>query len=193
MKKRILLHLCCAPCGTESLRRLQELGEVVLFFSNANIFPRGEFAKRLREARKLARIGNCKLVIDKYDHAEWLQFISGMESEPENGQRCQKCFGFSLKRTAEYATKKGFDAFTTSLTISPHKNSMTVFAIGKAISDRFLEIDFKKKDGFQRSLDYSRQYAMYRQNYCGCEFSMRSAEQNEDVPRRPVTNGKDEL
>jgi predicted adenine nucleotide alpha hydrolase (AANH) superfamily ATPase len=151
------------------------VGDVTLFFSNCNIYPAGEYARRLEEVRKLSRLADCPLVVDEYDHGAWLAAVAGLEDEPERGARCRVCFEFSLGRAAVFAREHGFDALTTSLTISPHKVSATIFEIGQRVADEFLCIDFKKKDGFRRSLELSRAYGMYRQDYCGCEFSLKAA------------------
>ena len=167
----ILLHCCCAVCASSCVERL--LGEgrrVTLFFSNANIAPPAEFERRLEAMRKLAAIHDLPLYVDPPDHAAWLAHIAGYENEPERGARCPRCFGFSLARAAAKAAELGIGAFTTSLTVSPHKDSRTIFACGAAFPG-FEAHDFKKKDGFLRSNQLARQYGLYRQCYCGCEFS----------------------
>jgi predicted adenine nucleotide alpha hydrolase (AANH) superfamily ATPase len=111
-----------------------------------------------------------------YDHDAWLAHIAGFEDEPEKGERCVKCFEFNLGRTAIYARHHGFDFFTTTLSISPHKHSRTIFDIGTRLGN-FLSVDFKKKDGFRHSIELSKQYELYRQNYCGCEFSLREQQE----------------
>jgi len=170
---RILLHLCCAPCGSAALERLQRHGEVTLFFSNGNLFPESEYERRLDAASALAGACHVDLVVDCYDHGAWREWVAGLEQEPERGKRCRRCFEFSLRRAAAYAVAHGFGALTTTLTISPHKDSGTVFAAGRAATETlFLEVDFKQEDGFRRSLELSRQYGLYRQDYCGCEFSL---------------------
>jgi len=174
-RKRILLHVCCAPCATHAVERLRDEHDVTLFFSNSNIHPRDEYEKRLAQARKLAERTDCPLVEDTYAHEDWLAFVAGLEAEPEKGQRCLKCFEYNLARAAEFAHRNGFDGFTTTLTISPHKSSTDLFRIGAALGD-FLAVDFKKRDGFRRSIELSRQYDLYRQGYCGCEFSRRTTE-----------------
>lgn len=162
-------------------------GEVALFFSNSNIDTRGEFEKRLAAARKLGEADGIGVIADEYDHNDWLEKVAaGFEGEPERGARCARCFRYSLARAAQYAAAHGYDAFTTSLTVSPHKISPMVFAAGQdaawqasvagcggssAPAPIFLERDFKKKDGFLRSLKRTAELGLYRQNYCGCEFS----------------------
>jgi epoxyqueuosine reductase len=170
----ILLHTCCAPCATTCTERLSSSGyETVLFFSNSNIFPEEEYAKRLENVRKLAGILNLRLEEDGYDHEEWLNYIRGLEDEPEQGKRCLKCFEFNLARASRMADKLGLPAFTTSLSVSRYKPSAKIFEVGKAFP-KFEAIDFKKKDGYSRSIELSWLYGLYRQSYCGCEFSLLS-------------------
>ena len=161
--------------------RLKALGhEVALYFSNSNIDTPEEFGRRLESLRKLAGAEGVELVEDGYNHGCWLREVSsGLEDEPEKGRRCARCYRFNLARTAQYAREHGFDAFTTSLTVSPHKPSALVFAMGKEVQDEaaedgkpvFLREDFKKKDGFMISVQRAKELELYRQNYCGCEFS----------------------
>lgn len=146
-----------------------------MFFSNSNIDTREEFDRRLGEARKLAAAEGVELVADAYDHERWLREVAaGFEGEPEKGRRCERCFRFNLARTAAYAAVNGFDAFSTSLTVSPHKPSAAVFAASD--DPRFLREDFKKRDGFKLSVRRAAELGLYRQSYCGCEFSRRGME-----------------
>ena len=184
----VLLHVCCGPCASACEPRLREDGHrVLLFFSNSNIATREEFDRRLAAARRLADADGVELVADAYDHNDWLEKVArGYEKEPEKGARCARCFRYSLARAAQYAAKHGIDAFTTSLTVSPHKVSPMVFAAGEdaawtastapcggsaAPAPQFLKVDFKKKDGFLLSLRRSAELGLYRQSTCGCEFS----------------------
>ncbi|MBD3385774.1 hypothetical protein GF407_12715 [candidate division KSB1 bacterium] len=170
--KQILLHVCCAPCATASIERLEEMGyNIVLFFSNSNIFPRQEYEKRLSNAGKLAKRYNLVLVEDNYDHDKWLESIQGLEDCPEKGKRCEKCFRFSLERSARKAKQMNIPAFTTTLTVSPHKVSRIIFQIASQF-ETFEAINFKKQNGFFKSLKLSKECDLYRQNYCGCEFSI---------------------
>ena len=170
---------------------LRDLGnEVALFFSNSNIDTEEEFEKRLANARKLAEADGVELVADVYDHADWLEKVAkGLEEAPEKGARCAKCFRYSLARTAAWAAAHGYEAFTTSLTVSPHKVSQMVFEAGAdaawgasakecggsaAAAPAFLPVDFKKKNGFLRSTRRAEELGLYRQSYCGCEFSRRN-------------------
>lgn len=171
--KKILVHTCCAPCAAPSGKRLMLHGyEVTLFYSNSNIFPQEEYLRRLEAVKKLAGIWDIIIEEDNYNHKQWLEHIKGLEREPEKGERCKKCFEFSLRKTAELAGSLDFPAFTTTLTLSPHKISSMIFEIGAGFP-KFKPFDFKKEDGFLQSLQLSRDYDLYRQNYCGCEFSMK--------------------
>lgn len=171
-RPRLLLHVCCAPCATAPVERVKQDHDVTLFFSNSNIRPPSEYDKRLLETRKLARLTDLRLVADAYRHDAWQEAVRGCEEEPEGGERCRRCFRFSLARAARYAEAHDFDAFSTTLTVSPHKSSRLLIEIGSGLP-LFLPLDFKKQDGFKQSLELSRKYGLYRQDYCGCEFSQR--------------------
>ena len=168
---KVLLHSCCGPCASACVPRLKDAGnEVVMFYSNSNIDTREEFERRLCATRRLAEADGVSIVVDEYDHDRWVREVAhGFENEPEKGKRCERCYRYNLRRTAEYAANNGFDAFTTSLTVSPHKPSAKVFA---ATDDpRFMREDFKKKEGFKLSVKRAAELGLYRQAYCGCEFS----------------------
>jgi len=167
--------------------RLREAGrDVTMLFANSNIDTREEFEKRLREAEKLAAAEGVKIAAIPYDHEEWLREVAaGYEQEPEKGARCVRCFRYNLAKTAEYAAAHGFDEFTTSLTVSPHKVTKTIFAVAQSLDGslsngrmpavRFLPVDFKKQEGFKLSTRRAAELGLYRQSYCGCEFSKRSS------------------
>lgn len=172
---KILLHTCCAPCATHCVLTLLDEGhEVTLFYSNANIAHQDEWQKRLDAVQALAHHYDLPLLVDKPTHAEWLtQVASGFELEPERGKRCERCFRYSLARAYTATREGGYDAFTTSLTVSPHKVSATIFEVGKELSSaQFLAVDFKKNNGFKHSLELTEKLGLYRQSYCGCEFSI---------------------
>lgn len=171
----LVLHVCCAPCATEALQSLQERYRLTLFFSNSNIDPPEEYARRLEAARILARQWSLPLIEDSYDHEAWRRYVRGLEDEPERGIRCAVCFEFNLMRTACYQATHGLDGFTTTLCASPHKNASLIAMIGRRLGP-FVAVDFKKQreEGFQRRGDRSRRYGLYRQTYCGCEFSLTS-------------------
>ena len=175
----ILLHTCCGPCASACVPALKEQGdEVTMLFANSNIDTKEEFDKRLGEAKKLAAAEGVKIASLPYDHEEWLREVAaGYEYEPEKGERCARCFRYNLGKAAEYAKAHGFDGFTTSLTVSPHKVSATIFAAaGEAVSavagaTRFVPWDFKAHGGYDRSVKRALELGLYRQDYCGCEFS----------------------
>ncbi len=171
MKKKILLHVCCGPCSTHCIEVLKQEYDVTLYFAGSNIFPQEEYEKRRAQARKVAMHHGLEMIEEEYDHHAWRKFIQGLESEPEGGKRCEVCFRFNLAKVASYAKTHSFDLFTTTLTVSPHKDARVIFAIGESLGN-FVPIDFKKKDGFRRSCQLSREQGLYRQNYCGCEHSM---------------------
>ena len=173
MGKRILLHVCCGPCSTSSVERLLSEGyEPVLFFSNSNIFPHDEFIRRYENLLVVARLNNLEVIMDDWDHVSWLEAVKGHEADREHGERCMICFRFNLERAARKARELGIDAFTTTLTVSRFKPSAAIFSIGDGLPG-FEKIDFKKKDGFNRSVILSKELGLYRQDYCGCEFSLR--------------------
>ena len=173
----MLLHTCCGPCASACVPTLKDLGrEVTMFFANSNIDTREEFEKRLRAAEKLATAEGVRIVALPSDHEEWLREVAaGYEHEPERGARCERCFRYNLTKAAEYAKAHGFDAFTTSLTISPHKVSPMIFSAGDAaatdVGARFECWDFKKGGGYDYSVKRAIELGLYRQDYCGCEFS----------------------
>ncbi len=174
MKGKVLLHICCAVCALESVDRLRKEGfEVTGFFYNPNIWPDSEFEKRKKEVVRISKILNFPLVVKDYERKEWKERIKGLESEPEGGKRCYECFKLRLEKTYLELEEKVFDFFTTTLSISPYKNSKLINEIGEKISEKFLEKDFKKKRGFEETIKKAKELNLYRQRYCGCEFSFR--------------------
>ncbi len=177
-KPSVLLHICCAPDSTAVVERLRSRYNVTGYFHNPNIFPPEEYEKRSREAVKAADKMGFALIVPPYNPDEWNEAVKGLEKEPEKGRRCRACFRFNLRRTARKAHDMSFPYFTTTLTISPHKNADLIMDIGHEAAAEyrvhFLAMDFKKRDGFLRSLELSKKFHLYRQNYCGCRYSMRS-------------------
>lgn len=175
--KKILLHACCATCSGYPIEKLREMGyEPVIYFFNPNIFPPEEFDKRLNELIKYAEKKEVELIIEKQDASNWYNAIAGLENEPEKGMRCHRCFEYRLLFTALKAMQLEIDTFTTTLTVSPHKQSKVIFEIAKELAKKheltFLDIDFKKENGFLKTMQIAKQEGFYRQNYCGCEFSI---------------------
>lgn len=178
-KGRLLLHTCCGVCASHCVRVLKADGwEPVLFFSDFNLWPHEEYLRRLAAARRLAEAEGIELVEDAPDHARWkAEVAEGYEGCAEGGARCARCFRFSLTRAAQALGRLRCAAFTTSLTVSPHKRSALIHAIGREVGgERFIPYDFKKKDGFLSSNRRAAELGLYRQIYCGCEFSVRHRE-----------------
>ena len=174
-KPTLLLHACCAPCSSACLELLKDDFDVTVYFYNPNMDSAEEFSRRETEERRLCEALNIKLLVEEYDSAEFYSAVKGFEKEKEGGKRCERCFFLRLKKTAEKAKEKGFDYFTTTLTISPLKSADLLNEIGKKIAEEkgipFLPSDFKKRDGYKKSVELSKKYDLYRQNYCGCVFS----------------------
>ena len=175
--KKLLLHSCCGPCSTWVIEVLKRDYDLTIFYTNSNIYPHSEYQKRLEEQKRYAKIVGIDVIEDVYDEKEFLQFVKGLEFEKEGGERCKKCFEFRLKRTAKFAKENNFEIFSTTLTVSPHKDFEIINQIGKEIADmnhlEFLEGNFKKQNGYKNSIEISKKYDIYRQNYCGCRFSLR--------------------
>ncbi len=178
--EKMLLHACCAPCSTSVLERLQNDFELTVYFFNPNIYPEREYGVRryeMREFLKTAYRGGIKVIEEEYDHNDFLNKVKGLENCKEGGDRCRACFELRLLKTAKKAKELGFDTFTTTLSVSPYKNAKLLNeignSVGQAVGIKYYESDFKKKDGYLRSIRLSAEYGLYRQNYCGCEFSRR--------------------
>lgn len=174
---KILLHVCCGICGLEVIQRLkQDFNEVVLFFYNPNVQPNKEYQRRLAVVRQIAQSQKLKLIEGVCETARWLKAVKGLENEPEGGLRCPLCFEFRLAKTAETAEKSDCTWFATTLTVSPHKPAAIINAIGTKLAENyglgFLAEDFKKKDGFKKTMAAAKKHNFYRQNYCGCLFSL---------------------
>ncbi len=177
----LLLHSCCGPCSSAVLERLAEHFRVTVLYYNPNIEPEEEYLHRLEEQKRLLSLlpGETPLLVCSYDHEAFEAFAPAMAEEPEGGRRCLRCFALRLKYTAEEARKHGFEYFTTTLSVSPHKDAEAVNRIGEEAGReagvKYLFADFKKKNGYLRSLELSKAYGLYRQDYCGCIYSMRHA------------------
>ena len=180
-KPSLLLHACCAPCSSHTLLFLHEHFDITLYFCNPNISPESEFDFRLDELKRLVKeLGlDINIIEEPYDSAPFFALAKGLEDLPERGERCQKCIEFRLRMAAAKAKELGSDYFTTTLTISPHKDCTFINECGGRISEGtgvpYLYSDFKKHDGYKHSIQLSKEYNLYRQNYCGCVFSMRNS------------------
>jgi predicted adenine nucleotide alpha hydrolase (AANH) superfamily ATPase len=170
--KKLLLHVCCAPCSTHVIEVLKQNYELTLFFYNPNVEPLNEYEQRLITAEEFAKKLNLPIIIGDYDNIEWHNAVKGHEQDEEGGERCGICFRYRLEKTAQLAKEEGFDIFTTTLTVSPFKNPETINKIGKELREKhnieFLEADFKKDNGYMHSVELSKEHNLYRQNYCGC-------------------------
>ena len=182
---KLLLHSCCAPCSSAVLEYLSPHFDITLFYFNPNITPEEEYRKRVAELHRLvseAPYPNpVRIVEGRYDSGEFFETARGLENLPEGGERCAKCYRLRLLETAKTAAAGGYEYFTTTLSVSPYKNAQKLNAIGAELAEqygvKYLLSDFKKKDGYRRSIELSAQYGLYRQNYCGCIFSKRSREE----------------
>ena len=198
-ENKILIHACCGICSGYPISLLKEMGyEPVVYFCNPNIDTKEEFDRRLEAQKIVCMYHWVDLVVEEYNHDEFLSYVSGLENEPERGKRCDKCIELRLKKTAKKATELGINQITTSLVISPHKNFDKISQIGKSVVSNlskfaqeslplknlppeylppeylpleYLPLDFKKKDGFLKTNKLSKELGLYRQNYCGCEFA----------------------
>jgi len=176
-KPKLLLHVCCIGCGAYVAMLLKKEFWVTLFFYNPNIYPEKEYLIRLKEAEKIAKKIGLPIITAAYKHQDWLESVQGHEKDHEGGDRCKICFKERLNTVAKYAKEKKYKYFSTTLTISPHKNYKEISKIGNMLAKKYglkyLDRDFKKKDGYKKAVKISHQFKLYRQNYCGCEFSMR--------------------
>ncbi len=177
-KERILLHICCAPCATTAIKRLQTANyKVYGFFYNPNIRPEKEYYKRLLETQKICQLWNIPLEIGDYDWDRWQAAIRGLEKEKEGGRRCLVCYHYRLSAVAQKAKELGINIIASTLTTSPHKRADVINPIGKTVVEgleiKFYEADWKKQDGFKHSLETCQELNIYRQNYCGCKYSIR--------------------
>ena len=182
--QKVLLHACCAPCSSAIVECLIERGiRPVIFYANSNIFPREEYDHRLNECLRYAKKWGIEIVDDIYDHSAWRQCATGLEAEPEGGKRCTECFRLRLLETAKLARHYGFDYFCTTLTLSRYKDAVRINALGEEIGAMlgvsWLPSDFKKQGREVRSSQLARQYGLYQQLYCGCEYSLHSREEYE--------------
>ena len=175
-KNKILLHACCGICSGYPISLLQEMGyEVIVYFCNPNLDTQEEFERRLEAQKIVCENFGVELIAEDYNHSEYLEYIKGLETEPERGKRCEKCIELRLNHAGGKCKELGITTFTTSLPISPHKNFQMISEIGlniaKELNIEYLPLDFKKKDGFLKTNNISKELRIYRQNYCGCEFA----------------------
>ena len=189
-KKKLLLHACCGPCSSACLERLFPDWDITVFYFNPNITDGEEYRVRGEELKRFLAewkpqgcdgASGIGFVPGRYDPQEYYTCVKGLEQEPEGGQRCRRCFQLRLEETAKTAKEQGFDSFDTTLTVSPYKNYDMIAEIGRALEKQYgvayAAGNYKKQDGYRRSIELSREYGLYRQDYCGCEFSKAEAAQ----------------
>lgn len=181
--KTLLLHACCAPCSSSVIEMLGNIFKITILYYNPNITDEVEYKKRLNEIHEFIKKFKTKYKITildgRYNPNEFFDIAKGLENEKERGRRCYKCYSLRLEETAKIAKEKGFDYFTTTLSLSPYKSSNWINEIGKSLNDKyninFLYSDFKKKNGYKRSIELSKEYNLYRQDYCGCIYSKKDS------------------
>lgn len=182
-RPKLLLHSCCAPCSSYVLEYLTNYFDITVFYYNPNISSYEEYEKRYKEVQRFIHDfgleNKVSFINGSYDNDKYEKLIKGLENEKEGGTRCEKCYYLRLEETCKYAKEHGFDYFTTTLSISPYKNSEKLNSTGKKLEDKYdvlyLLSDFKKKNGYKRSIELSREYNLYRQNYCGCIYSQKAS------------------
>ncbi|RGH41022.1 hypothetical protein DW901_03980 [Firmicutes bacterium AM41-5BH] len=189
---RLLLHSCCAPCSSYVLEYLSQYFEVTVFYYNPNIYPESEYTKRVLEQQKLISEMRFKhpvtFIAGNYDSEKFYNMARGLEDVKEGGERCFKCYELRLREAAKIAKNGEYDFFTTTLSISPLKNAQKLNEIGMLLAEEYgteyLLSDFKKKNGYKRSVELSEQYGLYRQDYCGCVFSMKERKEAENKNKK---------
>ncbi len=183
-KKRLLLHACCAPCSSYVLEYLSNYFDITIYYYNPNIAPDLEYNRRMNELKRFLNEFKTKnkveFIEEEYNPNDFYTAISGLEHMGEKSPRCYKCYELRMDKAARYAKENGFDYFTTTLSISPYKNSTWINVIGEKLQDKYdikyLYADFKKRNGYKRSLELSKEYNLYRQDYCGCIYSKEARE-----------------
>ena len=184
-KKKLLLHVCCGPCSSYVMEYLNKYFDITIYYYNPNIDTKDEFDKRTHEVKKLVNEADfakgVEVVVAPYEKELFEELSKGLENEKEGGSRCKKCYYLRLKKSCMYAKENNFDYFTTTLTISPYKDAVALNLIGNKLEEeygvKYLYSDFKKKNGYKRSIELSKIYDLYRQDYCGCIYSKKEREE----------------
>ncbi len=176
---RVLLHSCCAVCAAHPINQLQTSGYMpIVYFFNPKIYPEAEHDRRLKELVNYSEQNGYEYIAEDYSPKEWYDYIRGLEAEPEKGNRCEKCYEYRLEQTAQKAKELGINKISTTLTVSPHKDSKKIFEIADKIAQKyginFMRDDFKKNGGFMKSMQIAKENDFYRQDYCGCEYSIKN-------------------
>ena len=174
-KPKLLLHSCCGPCSTAVLERIMPYFDITVLYYNPNIEPLEEYERRKATQLQLLKELNVKFMDCDYDNERWRRIVEPLKDEPEGGKRCSVCFGLRLRFVALKGKQNDFEYFTSTLTVSPHKNSKLINLIGHQVGEnvgiKYLYSDFKKREGYKRSIELCKKYCLYRQNYCGCLYS----------------------
>ena len=182
-KPKLLLHSCCGPCSSSVLTKIKDYFDVTVLYYNPNIYPKDEYLHRKSEQIRLLNELKIKFMDCDYNEEEFLCKVKGLENEKEGGARCNKCFWLRLNQTALLASKNNFEYFGTTLSVSPHKNSDIINKIGENLQNEYkinyLFSDFKKEDGYLNSIKLAKEYNLYRQDYCGCRYSLRDKSKKE--------------
>ena len=189
---RVLLHSCCGPCSSSVLEYITQYFDVTLLWYNPNLYPKEEFDRRFKTQveliEKMGLADKVNILAEPWKSEDYYRRVKGLENEPEGGKRCAECFRLRLLETARLAKHYGYDYFCTTLTLSRHKDAVLINTIGeeiaKAVGVSWLPSDFKKRNGENRSIELSEQYGLYRQLYCGCEFSLRKREETAKAPEK---------
>ena len=175
IKPKILLHVCCGTCALYPYFLLKQTFDVTFLYYNPNIHPKEEYIRRLRGVKIVSKKYSIPLEVGEYEVKKWFRLAGDLKDEPEGGRRCSLCFRMRLDRTADMAKKQGFDLFGTTLTISPHKDHKIINSLGLKLASakgiNFYQANLKKKDGFKKTIQLSKELNLYRQNYCGCVYS----------------------
>lgn len=181
---KLLLHICCGPCGIYVAKKLREQYQVTLFFYNPNIYPKEECQKRFAEVKRWASQENFELIEGRFNQEDWLEKVKGLENEPEGGARCPVCYYMRLEEAAKFAAERGFTYLASTLTIGRNKKASIINLIGKSLAEKydleFIEADWKKRGGQEEARKLSKKFGLYRQDYCGCKFSI-SREYNANI------------
>ncbi len=185
-RPKLLLHACCAPCSSHTILLLKEYFDITIFYSNDNIYPEAEYQKRLNEITNFCKkiSDDIKVIYDEYNEDDFNNAIKGYENFGERSLRCYQCYNLRMEKTAKKAKELNFDYFTTTLSISPYKVTKWINEIGYMLEEKYnikyLFSDFKKENGYQHSIELSQKYCLYRQNYCGCKYSLRERNEKDD-------------
>ena len=182
-RPKLLLHACCAPCSSHTILLLKEYFDITIFYSNDNIYPYSEYELRLEEITKFCKNFDIDVIYDEYNENDYNECVKGLEDLGEKSRRCYECYKLRLAKTAKKAKELGYDFFTTTLSISPYKVERWINEIGYSLENeynvKYLYSNFKKGDGYKHSIELSKEYGLYRQDYCGCKYSLKERDSHD--------------